>query len=271
MITLQQALGIGALLDGADSLLSSWNLTHPDLGRLTTRAEVVQATKTGTAEARNGVLRALVELAHCDVGDSNEAAALLCLLVSPGVVQKIRPLLSSRGSDDVNRVAASYLWLESKTFRLSVHHAVAASICWRVRTATFADFNVPADVARSDRTWANTRLVEDIEAVGPHVDRGVRTSGPESEMDLAGLLAEAEAAGVVTGANVALINTVLSVAEHHQDRGFRTIGLMSEVVSRESGRLLGIGASTVRRHARRGVLALRESVRCDACAFAEAG
>ena len=128
MITLQQALGIDALLDGADSLLPSWNLTHPDLGRLTTRAEVVQATKTGTAEARNGVLRALAELAHCDAGDSNEAAALLCLLVSPGVVQKIRPLLSSRGSDDVNRVAARSVVQPCPLAhgQLSVIHATAA-------------------------------------------------------------------------------------------------------------------------------------------------
>ena len=129
MITVQQALGIDALLDGADSLVPSWNLTHPDLGRLTPRAEVVQSTKTGTAEARNGVLRASSELAHCDVGDSNEAAAfLLCVLVSPGVVQEIRPLLSSRGSDDVNRVAARSVVLPCPLAhgQLSVIHATAA-------------------------------------------------------------------------------------------------------------------------------------------------
>lgn len=262
MLTLHEALGVDGLLVGVDSLLSSWSLFHPDLGRLTSRAEVARATRTGTCEARNGVLRALAELAAHDGGDSREAAALLCLLVAPGVVTKIAPLFPKFGRDEVNQVAAGHLWLEVRQFPFSSDRPVAATICWRVRTATFADFNLAADVARSDRTWANCWLAEDMERAGRRAVVAGGFSAHESEAELAELVWQAETSGLLGAGDVELLRTVLAVAERHPDRQFRTNGLMSGPVSLEAGQLLGVGASTLRRHLLMIILVLREVAHC---------
>lgn len=265
MATLEECLGISELLDAADNHLTSWGLSHPDLGALLSREEVVQATLTGTHDDRNDVLLGLARLANVDLGDSREAAALLCFLLIPGVLSKLVPLRSPAFcSDEVNVVAARNLWLEARTFRLATSRQVAATICWRVRTATLADFGFASSVARFDRTWSMTQPVDQTDLArwleGPTDSLQMP---PEPGNELARLLEAAEAAGIIGPEDVEFLQTVVAVARRHPDRRVSTTGLMSTVVSQEIGAELGIGASTARRRLHRTIAVLSRAARSD--------
>ena len=263
MTTLHSCLGIDDLLADADRLIPSWALSHPDLGPLWSRAEVLQATRTGTPEARNRVLLDLARLAHIDAGNSREAAALLCFMLIPGVLSKLRPLRGSAfRSDDVDQVAARHLWIESRTFRLGTCGRVAATICWRVRTATLADFGFP-EIARFDRTWSKTYVLDqaDLEQCLDATESPEATRQPSAE--LAELLETAESAGVISAEDVEFLRTVVAVGGRHPDRRVLTSGLMSAVVSREVGAVWGIGASTARRRLHRTINILSQAARSD--------
>ncbi len=255
MATLEECLGIAELLDAADNLLPSWGLSHPDLGVLLSREQVVQATLTGTPEDRNRVLLDLAWLAHVECGDSCEAAALLCSLVIPGVLSKLVPLRGPKFcSDEVNQAAARNLWEEARTFRLATSRRVAATICWRVRAATMADFGIATSVARFDHADLAGWLDGSTD---------LQSATADSETELARVLAVAEAAGFIGAADVEFLQTVVAVARRHPDRRVSTTGLMSAVVSQEIGAACGIGASTARRRLHRTICVLARAARSD--------
>lgn len=265
MATLEECLGIAELLDAADNVLPSWGLFHPELGALLSREQVVQATLTGTPEDRNRVLLDLAWLAHVECGDSCEAAALLCSLVIPGVLARLVPLRGPEFcSDEVNQAAARNLWEEARTFRLATSRRVAATICWRVRAATMADFGIATSVARFDRTWSMTQPVDHADLAG-WLDGSTdpQPATADSETELARVLAVAEAAGFIGAADVEFLQTVVAVARRHPDRRVSTTGLMSAVVSQEIGAACGIGASTARRRLHRTICVLARAARSD--------
>ncbi len=56
MSRLHDALGLDELLEGAGTAIPGSGLTHPDLGDLRTLDDVVAASRTGSAQARDDVL-----------------------------------------------------------------------------------------------------------------------------------------------------------------------------------------------------------------------
>lgn len=265
MATLEECLGISELLDAADTHLPSWGLSHPDLGALLSRDQLMQATRAGTPDDRNDVLLGLAGLANVEVGDSREAAALLCWLVIPGVLSKLVPLRGPAfSSDEVNEVAARNLWLEARTFRLATSRQVAATICWRVRSATLADFGFASSVARFDRTWSMTQPLDQAD-LDRWLDESTdpRPATAEPGIELARLLEAAQAAGIIGPEDVEFLETVVAVARRHPDRRVSTTGLMSAVVSQEIGAACGIGASTARRRLHNTITDLSRAARSD--------
>lgn len=252
MSTLQDALGLDALLASAESRLSGWGLTHPELGRLSTLDEVIQASNTGTPAARDEVLFRLAELAHVGHGDDPAAAAVLCRLLVPGVIGKLGCLTLPATTDHVNELAAAHLWVQSRTFPCDRRPKVAPTIVWNVRRAVLADLGI-GDPSRGDRTWANTSIVDQ-----QHLDYLVEPEVQEdADEELADLLARACWERRISGEQMLLLLTLLQVAQQAAGKRVTRHGLLSDEVSRLVGLELGIGASTVRARVNGALGALR--------------
>lgn len=265
MATLEQILGLDELLARANDALPGWQLSHPEAGPLTAVDQVVRATRLGTVQDRDAVLHGLARLGNVEGDDLPEAAALLCHLLVPGVVSKVmRSWLPSVNSDELNVAAAEHLWIQCRTFPWRTHRKVAASITWSVRRLALADVGL-TEVSRRDRTWASTlvsepaRLERQLHAVGgPDIDR---TDEPSAE--LAGLLAWAGQAGIVSGSDIDLLLVLVEAARRASPRRATTSGLLSAEVSQAVGDRLGIGASTVRRRVRRCLGILHAATRSE--------
>ena len=117
-MSIEKAMGLGGRLAAAEALVPEWGLRHRLLGELTSLDDVFQAARTGTNRDRDEVLRDLARLGNKDAGDCEEAAAVLCKLLIPGVVSK---LMCQRGFrsirlEELNREAAFNLWVECRSF-----------------------------------------------------------------------------------------------------------------------------------------------------------
>lgn len=256
MATLEQLLDITSLLDAAQQQLPGWGIRHSELGALTTVDEVADATRCATAQDRDGVLLALAGLASTEGGDNCAAAALLCHLLIPGVLCRLRGIRVN--SDALNVAAAEHLWIAARTFPWRTGHKVAANICWSVRRAVLADFGI-GDMTRFDRTWAATAVYEQTE-LWEHA--GCDPSPQEiAGRELAELLEWAESAAVITAEDVELLVALVRVSGRFPDRRRTTCGLLSADVSRAVGEQLGISASTVRRRVSRTLETLRCATR----------
>lgn len=243
------------MLDAADELLPGWGLHHPDMGPLLTRADVVLASRSGSTAARNKLLLDLARLGNVADNNCREAAAVLCHLLIPGVVTKLK----TSCADDLYQQAAGHLWVACRTYPWESGGAVAPTITWAVRRVALADTG-GTDVARYDRTWARTRLLAwDTWAMledGP--------VEPSSWHELEDLLSGMQAARVITSDEVDLIMTLMSVAETFGPKRATGSGLMSAEVSEKVGAELGIAGSSVRRRLSRTIDALQQASRGSA-------
>lgn len=255
MPNLHQALGIGDLLDAADASIPGWGLTHPDLGRLFTLDDVSLASRTGSCGDRNAVLLRIARLASTSGGDDREAAAVLCHLLVPGVIAKLGRMRLSVSSNRVDELAAQHLWMQCRTFPWEAAPRVAPSIVWGVRRGVLADLGI-ADPARCDRTWANTRLLD--QELLDYVMAPESVEDPARE--LAELLDAALADRAISMEQVRELSTLLRVADRHPAKRISTHGLLSAEVSQQVGQELGIGASSVRSRVGRTLNDLRRSV-----------
>lgn len=256
MATLEHLLDITALLDAAEQQLPSWGIQHPELGVLTTLDLISDATRTGTAEERDEVLLALAALANVEGGDNCAAAALLCHLLIPGVLSRLRG--TRINSDELSIAAAEHLWIAARTFPWRSSHKVAANISWAVRRAVLADFGI-GEIRRFDRTWAATAVCGQTElwkSAAPE-----RSGQETAHRELAELLDWAESAAVLTGDEIELLIALIRASHRLPSRRVTSSGLLSADVSRAVGEQLGISASTVRRRVSRTLETLRCATR----------
>lgn len=264
MITIECALGLDELLVSAEPLVAGWGLRHPLLGELTSVEHIVRASKSGSWDDRDGVLRGLARLADKDAGDCREAAGVLCSLLVPGVVNKLmkqNPASKLLNQDALNRVAASELWFACRTFPWESELRVAPNIVWSVRRSTLASFGV-GEAGRLDRTWANVILFGSFLEVA--VERwGVpnRLGDPvEDPGELGRFLAWARSEGLVTDAEIDLLLALANAASDDESRRTGAEGLMSVQASEAVGQRLGMSGRTVRRRASRCLSVLSEAV-----------
>ena len=263
MITIEYALGLDELLVSAEALVVGWGLRHPLLGELTSVEDVVQASKSGTWDDRDEVLRGLARLADKDAADCPEAAAVLCSLLIPGVLNKLmKQNASSRSlnSDALNRVAASELWLACRTFPWDSELRVAPNIVWSVRRSTLTSFGV-SEASRLDRTWSNTILFGQFPEVT--VDRWgapiwLVDSAPDRD-ELGRFLTWARSDGLVTDDDIELLLALANAADDEAPRRAGVQGLMSVHASEAVGQRLGMSARTVRRKASRCLSVLSDT------------
>lgn len=251
MYTLEQCLGIGDRLEAAAELLPGWGLTHPELGVLESVGDVVRATRTGSAKARDDVLFGLAVIAGSDREGCLEATAIMCRLLIPGVISKLGHLRLPASSDEVTRLAAAQLWLECRTFDCDARPKVAPTIVWNVRRRVLNEYGIGG---RGDRTWAHTALVDDVALdylTGPEPDA-------EPDFELTDVLTRALDEQLIDDQQARLLLAVLHASERAGNKRMTTHGLLSADVSGRVGAELGMGASTVRAHVGRALLALRE-------------
>ena len=263
MITIEYALGLDELLVRAELLVASWGLRHPLLGDLTSVEDIVQASKAGSWDDRDEVLRGLARLADKDAADCPEAAAVLCTLLVPGVLSKLMKRTNSCRSlnlDELNRVAASELWLASRTFPWDTDLRVAPHIVWSVRRSTLTSFGV-SEASRLDRTWSNTILFGQFPEVT--VDRWgapiwLVDSAPDRD-ELGRFLTWARSDGLVTDDDIELLLALANAADDEAPRRAGVQGLMSVHASEAVGQRLGMSARTVRRKASRCLSVLSDT------------
>lgn len=247
MDTLREALGIDQLLRSADRLAAGWGIEHPDLGLLGSVADFERASFTGDVAARDDVLIGLAQWASAAGEDCPEAAAVLCHLLVPGTLAKLRTSRPSHVSMAAfYGAAAQHLWIGARTFDWEHRRKVAASIQWQVRRATLADLGLQAR-DRGDRTWNGTQVVEDSLLDWHLLSNPVREVHVEPEAELDEVLAEAERERVLSSEDVVLLRTVVEVGQVVPAGRGGVHGLMSRAASAEVGARLGIAGTTARR------------------------
>ena len=261
-MSIEKAMGLGERLAAAEALVPEWGLRHRLLGELTSLDDVFQAARTGTNRDRDEVLRDLARLANKDAGDCEEAAAVLCKLLIPGVVSK---LMCQRGFrsirlEELNREAAFNLWVECRSFPWESDLLVASHIVWRVRRLTLAAFGV-ADPRRTDRSWANTVTFGHFsERATPLWTSPAEWDDAESAAEeLDRYLAAAQEQGLVSADDVELLYALAVEADGFETRASGAQGLMGVQVSEAVGRRLGLAGRTVRRRTRRSLAVLSDA------------
>lgn len=261
-MSIEKAMGLGERLAAAEAQVPGWGLRHRLLGELTSLDDVFRAARTGTNQDRDEVLRDLARLANKDGGDCEEATAVLCKLLIPGVVSK---LMTPRGPrpirlEELNREAAFNLWVECRSFPWESDLLVASHIVWRVRRLTLAAFGV-ADPRRSDRSWANTLTFGDCsERATPLWSTPSEPDEPESAAEeLDRYLTAAQEQGLVSADDVKLLCALAVAAGESGTRAAGAQGLMGVQVSDAVGRRLGLAGRTVRRRTRRSLAALSDA------------
>lgn len=261
MDTLREALGTEFLLQAADRLAPGWGISHPDLGLLRSVDDFRRASRTGDVMARDDVLIALAGLAHVEGENCPEAAAVLCELLIPGTLAKLRR--HRPGSLPMSALcdgAAQHLWMGARTFEWRSRRKVAASIQWQVRRATFADLGIQAK-DRGDRTWANTQPMDDQVLEGLMVDDASAEPWVEPAEELSAVLQQAARAGAVTPDDAALLRLVVSVGHEVPTRRVGVHGLMSRQASAVVAQQLGISPSSARRRVGRVLGRLQDANR----------
>lgn len=191
-------------------------------------------------------------MANVEGGDNCAAAALLCHLLIPGILSRLRG--TRINSDELSVAAAEHLWIAARTFPWQSGHKVAANISWAVRRATLADFGI-GEIRRFDRTWAATAVCGQTElwkSVAPD-----KSPQETAHRELAELLDWAESAAVLTGEEIELLVALIRASHRLPSRRVTSSGLLSADVSRAVGEQLGISASTVRRRVSRTLETLR--------------
>ncbi|MEA5055306.1 hypothetical protein [Raineyella sp.] len=257
-MSIEKAMGLGERLAAAEALVPWWGLRHRLLGELATLDDVSRAARTGTVQDRDEVLRDLARLANKDGGDCEEAAAVLCKLLIPGVVSK---LMTPRGFrsirlEELNREAAFNLWVECRSFPWESDLLVPSHIVWRVRRLTLAAFGV-ADPRRADRSWANTVTFGDCsERAKPLWSTPDEPESAAEELDR--YLAAAQEQGLVSADDVELLCALAVAAGESGTRAAGAQGLMGVQVSDAVGRRLGLAGRTVRRRTARSLAALSD-------------
>jgi hypothetical protein len=292
------------LLDRAQRMWPEWVASDPRLDVVAQFDDLRAWLPTVDREASDEVLLALAMLAAPDGGDEVAAAAALAKCLLPGacrlagwlstlppkeVFRDSQPVAAGSWSavERVDELVASQLWIEVRTFPWRRLRKVAANVLMNTRTGVLREVGAFFYVARVDRTWAHTTLVESFssgdcldanggawsptEAPSGRVD-GVQVHRPEILADrtapdqvepsateeLLELLAWACENQVISEADRYLLLCMVEEADRVETRNLTRGygGLIGNELSSRVAPRVGVSEATVRRHASRSMRAL---------------
>ena len=187
--------------------------------------------------------------------DDLAAALVLAWALLPGacaLAHRLRGL-----SPRIDEVVAAQLWLEVRSFPWHRLHKVAANILANTRAGVLRECGVRSQLARTDRAWTNTRLIDPYASFWNGYPAG-RESVASAADELLALLDSGCAANVITDADKRLLLWLVEAAGRcgitRTGRG--NAGLMSNTASAQVAIQAGLSPITVRRRARRIIDAL---------------
>lgn len=253
-------------------------------------------------EQADEVLLALAMLAAPDGGDDVAAAAALAKCLLPGacrlagwlstlppkeVFRDSQPVHAGNWSavERIDQLVASQLWIEVRSFPWRRLRKVAANILMNTKVGVLREVGDYFHVARADRTWANTTLIEafswgDLSTVeggwsdamptervsealhhrpGMLADPLVHDEPePTPAEELLELLAWACEHQVITESDRSLLLCLVAEADRVETRnlGRGYGGLIGNELSQLVAPKVGVSGATVRRHASRSMRAL---------------
>lgn len=167
------------LLERAAQRWPTWMIDHPPLRVVDDFADLRGWLRGADRHDADAALLPLAMLASSDGGDDVAAAAALAKCLLPGVCTEAGRLsdmlargqivgaLSGSCSGQVNELVAAQLWIEVRSFPWRRLTKVAANIVVNTRMAVLRELGDNAQVWRTDRTWANTSLLDDLSAADP--------------------------------------------------------------------------------------------------------
>lgn len=299
------------LLDQARRKWPRWVAADGRLGVVADFDDLRAWLPTVGREEADEVLLALAMLAAPDGGDDVAAAAALAKCLLPGAcnlagwLSSLPPKEVFRDSQPVqaggwwaveriDELVASQLWIEVRSFPWRRLSKVAANIIVNTKVGVLREVGEYFYVARADRTWARTTLVEsfsfgDLPSAGgwsegerPPSERSTGTLGHEPGIladlregaeelspaaELLDLLAWACENDVISKADRSLLLCLVEEAERVQTRnlGRGYGGLIGNDLSVRVAPRLGVSQATVRRNAARSVRALAEAAPWKFC------
>lgn len=225
-------------------------------------------------------LLALGMLAAPDGGDDLAAAAALVHLLMPGAVRMAQRANSLRGAwrtaglstvvpgaEDADAHIAAHLWLEVRSFPWRRLRNVAANIMLNVRAAVMAEYGAHAQVARRERVWAHTIVLDvvsysDVLTIGPRPAAAMPWRGAAaSTEELSDLLSWAAESGVISDQDrlllLCLVEEVWDNEAFEATRTNRALnGFAGHEITARVGERVGLAGVTVRRRSTRAVRAL---------------
>jgi hypothetical protein len=201
------------------------------------------------------VLHILATLGSPWGADDIAAASVLAWALLPGACALAHRLhaLSPR----IDELVAAQLWLEVRSYPWHRLHKVAANILANTRAGVLRECGVRSQLARTDRAWTNTRLIDPYASFWNGYPTG-REPAASAADELLALLESARAANVITDADKRLLLWLVEAADRcgitRTGRG--NAGLMSNTASAQVAIRAGLSPITVRRRARRIIDAL---------------
>ena len=291
------------LLDQARRKWPEWLASDPRLDVVAEFDHLRAWLPSVDRDASDEVLRALAMLAAPDGGNDIAAAAALAKCLLPGacrlagwlsalppkeVFRDSQPVLAGTWSavERIDELVASQLWIEVRTFPWRRLRKVAANILMNTRVGVLREVGDFFYVSRTDRTWANTTLVESFSS-GDLTDGGVaryfsevptervasalfhRTEiladrsqpdqvEPTPKEELLELLTWACEHQVISAADRTLLLCLVEEADRVETRNLTRGygGLIGNQLSSRVAPRVGVSEATVRRHASRSMRAL---------------
>jgi hypothetical protein len=228
-------------LDAADAL-SRWSRTEPALRGVRDIDELAALLAPGSGADADALLGALVRTACRDGGDDPDAVLLVLHLLADGLRLLAKRLADL--SEDILVLLVGELTVQIRTFPLRRTRAYAANLlrdtqqaCWRElrphRTRTYkAGTDIPIDPL-------------DHPGMQYWFDRSIAGPGCDESSELADVMAWAEARGIASGRDLALL------VELEYQRGYGTAARHRVAAS------FGVNERTLRRRRDRTLAALR--------------
>jgi len=291
------------LLDQARQKWPAWVAADPRLAVVDNFDDLRAWLPSVDCETSDEVLLALAMLAAPDGGDDVAAAAALAKCLLPGacrlagwlstlppkeVFRDSQPVAAGTWSavERIDELVASQLWIEVRTFKWRRLRKVAANILINTRVGVLREVGDFFCVARADRTWANTTLVESFSAGDltsadggagysaemptervagalfhrPEIlaDPGPEQEEPSAAEELLELLTWACDHQVISAADRYLLLCLVEEADRVETRrlGRGYGGLVGTELSSRVAPRVGVSEATVRRHASRSMRAL---------------
>lgn len=253
-------LGIGEsseLLRDATRRWSTWAEQYPVLAEATDAAsffELRVGSQLDAPDTQAG-LHALATLGAVDGGNDTAAAAALALQLIPGMITLAQQLQRGIGSQYVDQVIASQLWLEIRSFPWHRLEKVSGNIYMNVRHHVLAELEVRSHIERDDITWARTTPTDTPERMRPEREALPADEDPSEEVTR--ILSWACKNGTLSTYDRDLMLSLVEAADREPPtRTGRSGGLLSNRASRQIARTFGTSEQTVRRRVRNSIDAL---------------